>query len=222
MSIIWWTAGVSGSDTPALQALDVQPQHLRVGRDGHPGLDSTLAHDRRGAQRVDHPGAGRIEAADDQLLVDEWDELLDLAGSDQRHGLDSPRLRRHDPACELLHSLLGPRDLDPAGLDEHVQVLVLAHTLERQRGHLLGVIDREDEIRGMAGRAAGVWQRTLVEQRQLAHAEPGQVIGDAVADDPGADHDDALRAGPRLGPGPRLCLVSGGHKRDISDAGQER
>ena len=40
----------------------------------------------------------------------------------------------------------------------------------------------------------GVGQRALVDQRDVGLAEPGQVVGDAVADDAGADHDDLPRA----------------------------
>ena len=51
--------------------------------------------------------------------------------------------------------------------------------------------------------------------RIVGLAEPGQVVGDAVADDPGADDHDALTSGQRPGFG-------GGHGTDISDAGQVR
>ena len=90
-------------------------------------------------------------------------------------------------------------DLDPAALDEHAELLVLAHALERQRGHLLRVVDREDEVRGVAGRAAGVRQRPLVDQRDVRLAEPRQVVGEAVADDPRADDHDALGRRQLLG-----------------------
>ena len=62
-------------------------------------------------------------------------------------------------------------------------------------GHLLGVVGQEDEVRGVAGRAAGVGQRALVEQHDVAPAEPGQVVGHAVADDAGADDDDPRSIG---------------------------
>ena len=44
---------------------------------------------------------------------------------------------------------------------------------------------------GVAGRAAGVGQRALVELDDVAPAEPGQVVHEAVADDAGADDDGA-------------------------------
>ena len=92
MSIIWCTIGVSGIEAPAIAgdprapaaagdheavgievaprgpdafdraALDVDPEHLGVGRDRHAGLAlAAFPHDRAGAQRVDHAGAGGEE-----------------------------------------------------------------------------------------------------------------------------------------------------------------
>jgi hypothetical protein len=151
MSIIWCTIGVSGIEALDSSALDVDPQDLGVGLDGHPGLHRLLAHDRAGAQRVDHAGAGGEEPAEEQLLVDVGHELLDLVRSDQLDRLDPPGLGRGHPPGQLLHPLRCARDLDPAALDEHVEVLVLAHALERQRGHLLGVVDGEDEVRRVPG-----------------------------------------------------------------------
>src|SRR5947208_2716631 len=108
-------------------------------------------------------------------------------------GLHTPRLRGGHPPSELLHPLLGPGDLDPTALSEDVELLVLAHALERQRRHLLGVVDGEDEVRGMPGRAPRVGQRALVDQRQVRLAQLGEVVGDAVADDARADHNDPAR-----------------------------
>ena len=45
----------------------------------------------------------------------------------------------------------------------------------------------------------GFGQRALVEQRDVGLAEPGQVVGDAVADDAGADDHHALAARQLLG-----------------------
>ena len=98
---------------------------------------------------------------------------------------------------QLLQALLGARDLDAAALREDAELLVLAHALERELRHLLRVVDREDEVRRVAGRAAGVRERPLVDQHDVAPAELGEVVGEAVADDAGADHDRtrASRAG---------------------------
>ena len=153
-----------------------------------------LAHQRAGAQRVDHADARRVEAADDHALVDERDELLHLGGCHEPHVVHTPRLRRGHPPPQLLHALLRAGDLDPAGVGEHAELVVLLDAVERQRRHLLRVVDRVDEVRGVAGRAAGVGQRALVDQHEVGPAEPRQVIGEAVAHDAGADHD-RLRRG---------------------------
>ena len=80
-----------------------------------------------------------------------------------------------------------------------VDVLVLA--LEREERHLLVVVGREDEVRGVAGGAAGVGQRALVDLHHVGPAEAAEVADQAVADDAGAD-DHALGLG-----GHRLALV---------------
>ena len=61
--------------------------------------------------------------------------------------------------------------------------------LERELRHLLRVVDEEDEVRRMPGRAAGVRQRPLVEEHDVRPPEPGEVVREAVADDAAADHD---------------------------------
>src|SRR5947209_138778 len=145
-----------------------------------------------------HPRARRVEAAADPLVVDVGDKLLDLLGVQQGIRLDSPCLCRGHPPRQLLHSLLGACDLDPAALDEHAQFLVLAQALERQKRHLLRMIDREDEVGRVAGGAARIRQRPLVEQQHVALAQPRQVIRQAVTDDPCSDHDHLLGAGEAL------------------------
>ena len=77
--------------------------------------------------------------------------------------------------------------------------LVLPLAVERERRHLLRVVDGEDEVRRVAGRAAGVRQRALVDLHDVAPAELGEVADEGVADDAGPDHDDARGArGGRL------------------------
>ena len=164
----------------------------------HPGLDRALAHDRAGSQRVDHAGARGVEAAEDQRLVDERNELLDLGGRDQRHRLDrprtSPRPSRRCSSC--IRSSVRATSIPPLSMNTP-ELLVLAHALERQLRHLLGVVDREDEVRGVPGRAAGVRAAGPCRSASMSVAEPGQVVGQAVADDAGADHDDPARSGCR-------------------------
>src|SRR5207237_6915290 len=116
--------------------------------------------------------------------------LLDL-GRRQELGRLPPGLRRRDPAPQLLQPLRRPRELEPAALREDAELLVLEDAVLGELRHLLRVVDREDEVRRMAGRAAGVRQRPLLEQDDVAPALLRQVVDDAVADDPGADNDDA-------------------------------
>jgi hypothetical protein len=175
-----------------LPVLEVEADHLRVGGDRHPRLLGALAHDRPRPQRVHDPGAGGVEAAEQQRLVDERHQLLDLRRRDQRRRLDPPGLGGRHPALELLHPLGGPRDLDPAALQVDAELLVLTRGLERQRRHLLRMVDREDEVRRVAGRSARVGQRSLVDQRDRGLAELGQVIRQRVSDDACSDNDDAL------------------------------
>ena len=83
----------------------------------------------------------------------------------------------------------------PPGWSEDAHLLVLLHRVERQVGDLPGVVHGEDEVGGVAGRPARVGQRPLVDLHDVAPAEPGEVVDEAVADDAGADDDDACGGG---------------------------
>ncbi len=50
------------------------------------------------------------------------------------------------------------------------------------------MVDREDEIGGVAGGAARIRQRPLVDLDDVSPPSLGQVPDDGVADDPGPDH----------------------------------
>jgi hypothetical protein len=139
----------------------------------------------------------RPREVDEDRLVDVRHELLDTRRRHDLAVLDAPRLRRGHAALQLLHPLLGSRDLDAAALREHAPLLVLPYGLERELRHLLRVVDREDEVRRVAGRAARVGERALVEEDEVAPAEVREVIGEAVADDARAD-DDGSRAAREL------------------------
>ena len=166
------------------------PSDLGVGEDLRALRLRALAHERAEAERVDHRDRRRVEAAEQDRLVDERDELLDLGRRDEAAPLDAPRLGRGHPATQLLQALLGARDLDAAALVQRPGLAVLAHRLERELRHLLRVVDREDEVRGVAGRAAGVGERPLVELDEVGHAELREPAGQGVPDDPAADHYD--------------------------------
>ena len=184
-----------GADAPDPAVLDVEAFDL--GRREHAErarLDPLLTHDRAGTERIDDPDGRRVEAPEEDRLVDERHELLDLGRGDEPGRLDAPSLRRCHPAAQLLHPLLGARDLDAAALGVDAHLVVLPRAFRGEVRHLLRVVDGEDEVRGVAGRAAGVRQRALVEQHDVCPPEPGEVVGDAVADDAAAD-DDGARAG---------------------------
>ena len=190
-------ATTSASKSPRLvrtrrdtAVLDVDPLDLGVGENLSPFRLCSLPHDRAEAQRVDDRHRGRVEAAEQDRFVDERDELLDLRRRDEPAALDAPRLGRGHPPPQLLQPLLGARDLDAPAFVQGPGLAVLAHRLERELRHLLGMVDREDEVRRVAGRAAGVRERPLVDLHEVGPAELGQPAGEAVADDPSADHDD--------------------------------
>ena len=176
--------------------LDVEAGDLDVGDDGErAGLQRPLAHDRAGAQRVDDADARRPEGADDLVVLEEGHLLLRRTpGVTSSASMPQAFALRHPPA-QLLHPLLGAGDLEAAGLGEDAHLLVLPHRVEREVGDLPGVVDGEDEVRRVTGRAARVGQRPLVDLDDVAPAEPGQVVDQAVADDAGADDDAACGGG---------------------------
>ena len=170
-----------------------QVEDFGVGEDLQVGLlRGLLAHDGARLERVDDRHGRAVEAALDDVVVDERNELLDL-GRAQQMGLDTPCHGRGDAALQFEHPLVGAGDLDAAAVDRHVEVAVLVGALLTEQGHLLVVVDREDEVRGVAGRAAGVGQWALVEQDDVGPAQTGQVADQTVADDAGADDDDLGR-----------------------------
>ena len=221
MSIIWWTAGVSGIDAPAIRAirglqmpqamtttsasmsppsvrtrghppvLRVDAGDLDTGRDGQRAqVQGRLAHERARLERVDDADPRRVEAAEDDRLVDERDHRLDLGRGEESGALDAPRGGRRHPPLQLLHALGRAGDLDAAALVVDAELAVLVGALDRERRHLLGVVGQEDEVRGVAGGAARVGEGTLLDEHDVPPALLRQVVGHAVADDPRADDDD--------------------------------
>src|SRR6185312_3941189 len=98
----------------------------------------------------------------------------------------------------------GARDLDAAARREDAELLVLPEAVGGEVRHLARVVDGEDEVRGMAGGAARVRERPLVDQDEVLPAEPGEVPDQAVADDAGADDDALGLCGERGGGGLRV------------------
>ena len=182
-----------------------------------------------GAERIDDADPRRREATEDDVGVDVGHHRLDLLGRHQLR-LDPPRARRRHPALELLHPLGRPGDLDPAALGEDAHLLVLLDAIGGERRHLARVVGQEDEVRGVTGRAAGVRQRTLLDLDDVLPAKPGEVVDKAVADDAGADDDDARgirlraqsvllsRAPPWRDRDRRATMAMGGHSTAAPDA----
>src|SRR3990167_326710 len=170
MSIIWWTAGVNGMDAPAIFAMrglqmpqamttysvSMSPWSVRT-RVTRPSSVSTPVTSTPAAiaRAPISCAAWRVEAAENDLLVDERDHPLDLGRREQADALDAPGLRGRHPALQLLHPLRRPGDLDAAALVVHAELAVLDGAVHRERGHLLVVVGQEDEVGGMAGGAAG-------------------------------------------------------------------
>ena len=186
-----------GADAGDVAVLDVDAGDLGHRRQPErPERLRALAHERAGAERVDDADPGRREAAEDDVGVDVGDHLLDLGGRDELR-LDPPRARRRHPALELLHPLGRAGDLDPAALGEDADLLVLLDAVGGQGGHLARMVGQEDEVRGVAGRAARVRERAFLDLDDVLPAEPGEVVDEAVADDAGADDDDPRGTGLR-------------------------
>jgi hypothetical protein len=170
--------------------LDVEADHLDRRNHGQGvQLQRPLAHDGAGPQGVDDADARRPEGADNDRRIEERHLLDNLLGRHQL-GLDAPALRRRHPSPQLLHPLLGAGHLKAARLGEHAHLLVLAHAVEGEIGDLARVVDREYEVRGVAGRSARVRKGPLVDLHDVAPAESREVVDEAVAHDPRADDDD--------------------------------
>ena len=178
------------ANPPDPSALDVEAEDLGVRE--HPERafgPAALTHDRPRPQRVDDSGRGRVEAADDHRLLDVGDELLHLRRCHERRRLDSPRDRRGEPAPELLEALLGPGNLDAAARGEDAELLYW-----RTLSSVSWVTSREWSTGKMKLEAwpvepPGFGKRALVKEHHAVPAEPAQVVGDAVTDDPRPDHD---------------------------------
>ena len=175
-----WARGVVGDDVEDFGV----GEHLEAS-----SLDSFLSHRGAGFKRVHHRHGGAVEATQDDVGVDEGHQFFDLSRS-KHVGLDAPCLGRRHAALEFVHSLLGTGDLDTPGINRPVHVAVLVGALLAEQGHFLVVINWEDEVRGVTGRATGVRERTLVDEDHVLPSEAGKVADNTVADDASANDDD--------------------------------
>ena len=184
-------AGDDGADlllsVRRIGGLDIE--HLGVREHlQHALVHRFVAEQGAGVERVDYRHGRAMEAAEDDVFVDERHERLDTLRC-QHLGLDTPGLGAGHAASELVHALLRTGDLDAATVDTAVEVAVLVGTLHTKESHLLVVIDREDEVRRMAGAATGVRKRALVDEEDVLPSQAAQVADQAAADDAGADDD---------------------------------
>ena len=182
----------NGADTrtPEGHGVHFETGHLGLIQDReHAPGQGPLAHDRARPDRVDDGHARRVEAAEDDVRVDERDPGDDFRRL-QQLALDAPHTRRGHAPAQLLHALFGARDLDPPAGRVDAQRLVLALALERDQRNFASVIGREDEVGRVARGPAGVGKRAHLDQHQVVPAEPRQVLDQAVADDAGADDGD--------------------------------
>ena len=221
--IIWWTAGVSGIAAPAIVAIrglqtpqQTKTYSVSIGplsvctRRTRP-FSTSIPVTSVLAETVSAPrpvAASRISvparSESTQPTAGVWkpprmiSSLMKGTSSFTCAGVSSSEGSPHeiDEVMRRLNSSSRswrPRDLDPAAHRVHAELDVLLRRVARERRHLLRVVDGEDEVGGVSGRAARVRERPLVEQHEVAPAEPGEVMNHAVADDAGAD-DDRLRA----------------------------
>ena len=222
MSIIWWTAGVSGIDAPAIRAIrglqtpqamtttsvSMSPWSVRTPRTWPSStsmpVTSTLAATVSAPSSCAFwrmsvpawsestmPTPGRVEAAEDDRLVDERDHLLDLGRGQQARALDAPRRRRGHAALELLHPLRAcgrprcRRSRRRRPSSRYWRALSIVNA----------VISLEWSVRKMKFEAwpvepPGLGSVPFSSEDDVPPAEPGEVVGHAVADDAGADDDD--------------------------------
>ena len=157
-------------------------------RERSPG-QGPLPHDRSGPHAVDHGHGRHPEAAEDDVGVHERDPLGHLCRREE-FGVDAPRPRGCHAAPEFLHPGLRAGDLDPAARRLHPECLVLPLALQRQHRDFAAVIGGKDEVRGVAGGAAGVGKRALFDEDEVVPAPLREVFDETAADDAGPDDGD--------------------------------
>ena len=181
-------AGTSGRPGFEFESRDLRPvqDRERAPRQG------PLPHQRAGPHGVDNGHGRHPEAAQDDVRVHERDPVGHLTRGKEL-GVDAPRACRGHAAPQFLHPGLRAGNLDAAARRLHAERLVLALALQRQHRDLAAVVRGEDEVRRVAGGAAGVRKRALVDEDEVVPAPLREVLDEAVADDPGPDDGDARR-----------------------------
>ena len=152
------------------------------------GLGGPAAHLRARLQRIDRGDARCVEAAQDDVGVDEGHQFDDFVDREEL-SLDAPAFGRRHTATELLEALFAARHLDAAASILQAERLVLKLAVDGEIDDLLGVVDGEDEVRGVPGGSAWVRQRPFVEQDDVGPAEIAEMAHQAIAHDPSTDDD---------------------------------
>ena len=200
-------AGPQPSRVDDVLALDLTlvGLHEPVARRGaaHPG-DPGVQHRRRappacrGDERMGDPvriGAALVrvvQTPDDVGDVDQWTQVVDLVGREQR-GLDAEGVVDRSSSSEPLPSLRCPCDRDPPGdlqTDRHTALgLDLPVELDRrplQRRDPRVVVHRVEPCGSVPGRPCG--QDVPLHEHGVGQTTAGEVVQHAGADDPSADH----------------------------------
>ena len=167
-------------------------EHLGAGQHPAAVVGGQSAHHGAGLEGVHHRHGRAVEGPKDDVGVDEGHQLAHLGGGEQA-GLHAPSGRRGHAPLQLVHALPRASHLDAAGVHRQVEIPKLVGALHAEQAHLLVMVDREDEVGGVAGRASRVGKRALVHQHQIRPSKLGQVSDETVADYAGSDHH-ALRA----------------------------
>jgi hypothetical protein len=132
-----------------------------------------------------------VQAAEDPLLVEKRVELRTFGGVEDA-AVDTPGGGPALFTVQVRESLFGGGDLESTELAEApFAVDVKAHELldgvSSQFSHRLGRVGLEHEARCVRRRAAGQWQRPLVEDGDLVPAPSCELVGQVRADDAGSD-----------------------------------
>ncbi len=166
--------------------------------DRRPALARGRREALRGLRRVGVAGLGLV--ATDHEVVDA-EAGLDLAhlGRRDQPRIDAHRLLERDGFFHRhAQPVVDAQEIAHAGERRGAPGCVLGEVFEETQGvehhaaRLRGAVVLPDAGRALAGRAGG--QEVLLDDRDVAHAAAGEVIGDAAAGHAAADDDDVSRS----------------------------